>query len=455
MKKHFLNISRLGIIVLLLLLETACFRRAQIVETQRPASPPRDEIYDSNDVNEQTSSASYQIFYDDLSPYGSWIDYGRYGYVWIPRVSGDFHPYATDGHWVMTHYGWTWVSDFRWGWAAFHYGRWAYESFYGWMWIPGRVWGPAWVAWRESPDYFGWAPLGPFVDITVSVGVSCPFDHYRFVPRRHFTDRYVHRYYRDWHGNTVIINQTTVINETHVVNNNRYYYGPRKEIVEKSVGQKVRTAEIQDNNKPDADVVENDRIKVYRPRIDENMPTDARKPTPKRVVPATDLQPVPADKRLTPNVKREPIQNTEGGGIQPQDRQPRRDDVPQERPDVKKEPMQKVEPRLQDRQPRRDEVPQERPDVKKEPMPRVEPRPQDRQPRRDDIPQRRPEVQKQPVPKTEPRPQDRQPRRNDVPQEQPTKTQPKTEKPTKEKTTPQPVKQKETPPKTKNRENNN
>ena len=190
--------------------------------------------------------------------------------------------------------------------------------------------GPAWVAWRESPDYFGWAPLGPFVDISVSVGVSCPFDHYRFVPRRHFTDRHLYNYYRDWRGNTVIINQTTVINETHVVNRNTYYYGPRKEIVEKSVGQKIRTAEVRDNNKPDADAVDKDRVKVYRPRIDDNMPTDARKPAPKRVVPATDLQPVPANKRLTPNMKREPIQNTEGGEIQPQDRQPRRDDIAQE-----------------------------------------------------------------------------------------------------------------------------
>src|ERR1700761_1436748 len=42
-----------------------------------------------------------QVFYDELSPYGNWIDYPDYGYVWAPAdVGPDFRPYATNGYWV-------------------------------------------------------------------------------------------------------------------------------------------------------------------------------------------------------------------------------------------------------------------------------------------------------------------------------------------------------------------
>src|SRR6516165_7140669 len=77
-------------------------------------------------------SVSFQAFYDQLSPYGRWVNYPRYGYVWVPTdVAFGFRPYATAGHWVYTPEGWTWVSDYPWGWAAFHYGNWFYDNSYG------------------------------------------------------------------------------------------------------------------------------------------------------------------------------------------------------------------------------------------------------------------------------------------------------------------------------------
>src|SRR6185436_1578234 len=60
---------------------------------------------------------SYQDFYDELDPYGEWIDYPEYGYVWVPRESrgGGFRPYETNGHWVWSDdYEWMWVSDYSW-----------------------------------------------------------------------------------------------------------------------------------------------------------------------------------------------------------------------------------------------------------------------------------------------------------------------------------------------------
>src|ERR1700748_3135669 len=80
---------------------------------------------------------SDQEFYDDLQPYGTWVQDDTYGDVWIPDVDGDFSPYSTNGYWAQTDYGTTWVSDYPWGWATFHYGRGRYDDYYGWERGPG------------------------------------------------------------------------------------------------------------------------------------------------------------------------------------------------------------------------------------------------------------------------------------------------------------------------------
>src|SRR5262245_59272719 len=81
------------------------------------------------------------LFYDNLSPYGDWIDYADYGYVWRPHHRHGWRPYS-EGHWVWTDdYGWLWVSDEDFGWATYHYGRWVEDDEEGWLWVPGTEWG--------------------------------------------------------------------------------------------------------------------------------------------------------------------------------------------------------------------------------------------------------------------------------------------------------------------------
>jgi hypothetical protein len=102
------------------------------------------------------------FFYEALDPHGEWVEVERYGYCWQPR-GGDkagWRPYQ-DGHWVYTDYGWTWDSQEPFGWATYHYGRWARVQRLGWVWVPGSEWAPAWVSWRRSDQYVGWAPLPP------------------------------------------------------------------------------------------------------------------------------------------------------------------------------------------------------------------------------------------------------------------------------------------------------
>ncbi len=125
----------------------------------------KDEDFSQyNQIDDGYDPAAYQDFRDALSPYGQWVNSPQYGQVWVPsatEVGADFTPYYSGGRWVLSDYGWTWVSDHSWGWAPFHYGRWLQIGGYGWSWIPGRVWGPAWVHWRAGGGYVGWAPLPP------------------------------------------------------------------------------------------------------------------------------------------------------------------------------------------------------------------------------------------------------------------------------------------------------
>lgn len=105
-------------------------------------------------------------FYAALAPYGTWLDDATYGWVWMPSpavVGTEFFPYLSGGDWRYTDSGWLFESVYPWGWAPFHYGRWAFDSGVGWMWVPGETWGPAWVDWRWNAGYVGWAPLPPLV----------------------------------------------------------------------------------------------------------------------------------------------------------------------------------------------------------------------------------------------------------------------------------------------------
>ena len=96
-----------------------------------------------------TDPSALTEFKPALDGHGQWVDDPTYGTVWVPseaEVGTDFVPYSTAGHWTYaddTNY--VWVSDYSWGWAPFHYGRWAHVGRHGWVWIPGRTYAGAWV----------------------------------------------------------------------------------------------------------------------------------------------------------------------------------------------------------------------------------------------------------------------------------------------------------------------
>lgn len=112
--------------------------------------------------------------WEDLDQYGTWYPDPTNGPVWYPTaVAADWVPYR-EGHWAWVDpWGWTWVDDAPWGFAPFHYGRWAHLQ-RGWAWLPGPVvqrpvFAPALVVFvdgssfadRNRPGVQAWFPLGP------------------------------------------------------------------------------------------------------------------------------------------------------------------------------------------------------------------------------------------------------------------------------------------------------
>lgn len=213
-------------------------------------------------VKAQYDDVSLETFYEELSPYGVWINDPQYGYVWRPDVDQDeFRPYYTNGHWEMTKYGNTWVSDYEWGWAPFHYGRWHHSSRRGWIWVPDTRWGPAWVSWRSGGGYYGWAPLGPGINININIG-RIPDFYWVFVPQRNI---YYNRYPRyDRYRNRNIYNNTIIINNTYVYNRNRYYTGPRVDEIRRVTRQPVRIHDVRDNRPTNYGNSRSDRPQVNR-----------------------------------------------------------------------------------------------------------------------------------------------------------------------------------------------
>ncbi|MDB5060238.1 MAG: hypothetical protein JWP67_81, partial [Mucilaginibacter sp.] len=212
---------------------------------------------------------SDQEFYDQLSPYGAWVSDPNYGDVWVPDVNGDFRPYVTNGHWVLTEYGNTWVSDYPWGWATFHYGRWHYDDYYGWEWIPGNDWAPAWVSWRNGNGYYGWAPLEPRISIEASFGSNyyIPDTYWAFAPYAYINQPNIYNYCVPATRVRNIYRGTTVIRNTSVYNNRTYIAGPRREDIQRYTQRPIRVYNVNNINRPGANTVSNNTVNIYRPGV--------------------------------------------------------------------------------------------------------------------------------------------------------------------------------------------
>ncbi|HEY6975921.1 MAG TPA: DUF6600 domain-containing protein [Chitinophagaceae bacterium] len=252
---------------------------------------------------------SLQVFYDQLSPYGQWVDYPQYGYAWIPSLDETFMPYATDGHWVLTDYGWTWLSDYDWGWAAFHYGRWYYDPYYGWIWMPDTMWAPAWVAWRESSGYYGWAPLAPGVNVSANfTNYDIPAQQWVFVRSDDIVRSDINHYYINRTENETIIKNTAIIKNTYIdrSRNITYIAGPDKNEVQKITGKPIKPVPIEETRKPEQKV-NNDKFVIYRPQVKKEDNSN-KVPAPAKIVALKDVKKSAPQKEIAPAGNNQAIQ---------------------------------------------------------------------------------------------------------------------------------------------------
>ena len=113
-------------------------------------------------------------------------------------------PYRA-GRWAWVEpWGWTWIDEAPWGFAPFHYGRWALIGGV-WAWVPGAfvarpVYAPALVGWIGRP---GWS-------VSVTIGSVPAVGWFPLAPREVFVPAY--------RASTVYVRNVNVAHVTNVTN---------------------------------------------------------------------------------------------------------------------------------------------------------------------------------------------------------------------------------------------
>lgn len=214
-------------------------------------------------------------FYDYLSPYGAWVRLSPYGYVWIPeRMAYGWRPY-TQGQWVWSDFGWTWASRFAWGWIPFHYGRWGWDMYLGWYWVPDVEWGPAWVSWRTSDLYIGWAPIPPEARFIPGRGISAlPYTLHHsawvFVEYPYFLETRVYRYVLPVERNLTIVSYSALKTDIRMRGDRIINNGVDIDYVRRMTRKTISRHQLTPSDRPGQSRVSEGRVEIYNPIIRYN-----------------------------------------------------------------------------------------------------------------------------------------------------------------------------------------
>jgi hypothetical protein len=267
---------------------------AEAEETMESAAlDDESAVLTSAAVAPQPGDLNISFFYEALYPYGNWLDING-EWCWRPNaaaISPDWAPYCRHGRWVDSDWGWCWVSDYSWGWAPFHYGRWFRHRNHGWCWVPDSEWGPAWVAWRRGNGYCGWAPLPPRTRYVAGHGFyfgasragsdfefNLTFHDYFFVPTNRFCDPH------PWVHGVPSVRQEEVFRRTSFVRNSYgfdhdhiFNRGVPVEEVSRASNSPIRPVTIvNDDLLPGQEIhrrnAREDRLIIYRPAISPAAP---------------------------------------------------------------------------------------------------------------------------------------------------------------------------------------
>src|SRR3954447_12992163 len=237
----------------------------------------------------RAAEVTTEFFYETLDPYGEWIQTADYGYVFHPKeTTEDWRPY-TDGSWAYTDAGWTWVSDEPHGAITYHYGRWTRLTDAGWVWVPDTEWAPAWVSWRRSDTYVGWAPLPPEATFKQDVGISEWSDsyydigptQYSFVKVRDLGAPRLTAAILPPRENVTIIRDTRNITRITYRNNIIVNEGPQYDVVIRETAQPIRRLRLDrredvvfEGGRYRSDAIRpqiaGDSLRIFAPRVTYN-----------------------------------------------------------------------------------------------------------------------------------------------------------------------------------------
>jgi hypothetical protein len=226
------------------------------------------------------------------------------------------------------------------------------------MWLPEYDWAPAWVVWRSSDSYYGWAPIGPGINFSIGFGSYTPPDYYwSFVPCRYITSPVVYNYYVSSQQNTTIIHNTTIINNYRTSggpSRNVFVGGPRRNDVQRFTN--VTPVKFRESSKPGRMQAKGGEVVTYKPTVTNR--GNAVKPT--RVTPIEKMKRVDgganqavknAPEKNQPmkneRIKEQPVRN------EPQRNQPTRNEAPKheqrnnqpQRNELQRVPQQNQQPR--------------------------------------------------------------------------------------------------------------
>jgi len=236
-----------------------------------------DDRNDRYDDRYQPRSPRREVgfFYDELAPYGDWVLTRQYGWAWFPNnVRPNWRPYR-EGRWANSDYGWTWVTYEPFGWATYHYGRWAFDPRFGWLWVPGTIWGPAWVSWQNGGGYIGWAPLPPAVGFEVGFGirlggfdlsVGIRPDAYSFVPERSFLEARISGFLEPEARNRTIYRSTRNVTNYTYVDSRVVNRGIDIRSIERATGHRVTSLRVAtDARAKQRTELSSSQLRIYRP----------------------------------------------------------------------------------------------------------------------------------------------------------------------------------------------
>jgi DNA segregation ATPase FtsK/SpoIIIE-like protein len=279
--------------------QAVTFAGTDLERIHAQALPPPDSFdrwaADRNRAEDESIAARYVprdvVGYQQLDAYGSWAQDPSYGAVWYPRVTvADWAPYRY-GHWeYIAPWGWTWIDDAPWGFAPFHYGRWAMIGS-RWCWVPGRI-GPRPV---YAPALVVFVGGGGGVSLSLSFGSSSGIGWFPLAPGEAWRP-----YYRTSPRYVTSVNRY-IVTHNQVTNNYVYINQRRPSAVTAVRAEDFSRGRPVHRNRRQVEAGDLDRVRIAaQPTLPEPRRIVESRPSRTRTLPPPTLSAAPATRQPQP-----------------------------------------------------------------------------------------------------------------------------------------------------------